>query len=223
MSWRRTAERRSRMSHFPGVSQARRISAASSGNISGSFRPRSSRRNARRVPAFVTASLSDRRRTAADPSSSPSLRELDRRLVERMQIGDQVLDPLLVLDPGEDHFGAGDLGLRVLDVCRERRIVPSDTRVLVRIRIDVAFNRARFASEQAVEHRTNSIFRVIASLMTCLAYDKHLFYGSEKATITEAEFRTAPAPSMRWTRSTSMCGNNRIRMSCRSSRVYQQP
>src|SRR5580704_3342121 len=177
MSWRRRAERRSRTSHFPGASRARRISATSSGSISGSFRPRSSRRNAHWVPAVVTAPLNVRHQTAADLSSSPSLRKFDRRLVERMQIGDQVFNPLLVLDPGEDHFGAGDFGLRVLDICGERRLVPSDTGVLVRIRIDVAFDRARLASEQAVEDRTNGIFRVIAGLMACLAYDKHLFSG----------------------------------------------
>jgi hypothetical protein len=36
------------------------------------------------------------------------LNEPDRRLVGLMQVGDQVLDFLLVFHPGEDHLGAGD-------------------------------------------------------------------------------------------------------------------
>jgi hypothetical protein len=43
-----------------------------------------------------------------------------------LRIGGEVLDLLLVLDAGEDHLGAGDLRLGVLDVFGEDRLVPGD-------------------------------------------------------------------------------------------------
>lgn len=54
------------------------------------------------------------------------LGQFDRCLVEGVQVRDQVLDLLLVLDAGEGHLGARDLGLRVLDVIAEGRLVPGD-------------------------------------------------------------------------------------------------
>jgi len=51
---------------------------------------------------------------------NPSLFRLDLAvLVELRKIGPEVVDFLFVLDTGERHLGAGDLGLRILDVFLE--------------------------------------------------------------------------------------------------------
>ena len=47
--------------------------------------------------------------------------------VELLEVGNEVVDPLLVLEPGIDHLGAGDLGPRVLDVIPEGGLVPGET------------------------------------------------------------------------------------------------
>src|SRR4051794_20425810 len=45
----------------------------------------------------------------------------------------EIVDFLFVLDPCKSHFGAGDLGLRVLDVFLELSLIPGDAGILVGI------------------------------------------------------------------------------------------
>lgn len=51
--------------------------------------------------------------------------------VELLEIREQIVDLLLILQSGIDHFGAWDFGFGILDVFAERRFVPGDARVLV--------------------------------------------------------------------------------------------
>src|SRR5581483_3410095 len=106
---------------------------------------------------------------------SSSLRELDRGLVEGVQVGDQVLDLLFVLDARERHLGARNLRLRVLNVLGERRLVPGDPRLLVGVGIVVAPHRSGFAPEQPVEHGADRVLRVVPDLMAGLADGEDLF------------------------------------------------
>lgn len=46
--------------------------------------------------------------------------------LELRDVGPQVVDLLVVLDAGEDHLGARDHGLRIVDVFLEVRLVPDD-------------------------------------------------------------------------------------------------
>src|SRR6516164_3661152 len=89
-----------------------------------------------------------------------------------MQIGDQVLDLLLVLDARKGHLGSRNLRLRILDVLGKRRFVPGDPGRLVGLRIVEAFDRAGLAANQAVQCRTNRILGVVADLMAGLATAK---------------------------------------------------
>ena len=63
-----------------------------------------------------------------------------RELVEEIP---QVAGLLLALDADEHHLGAGDLGLRILDVFLERRLAPGDPGILVGGTIVVAFDSPR--------------------------------------------------------------------------------
>src|SRR5215472_1510011 len=58
-------------------------------------------------------------------------------LVELRDVGPEVVCFRLVLDAGEGHLGAGDLGLRVLDIFEELLLVPGNAGALVGIRIGV--------------------------------------------------------------------------------------
>ena len=77
-----------------------------------------------------------------------------RRLVVGVEISDQILDLLLVLDPGERDLGARHLCFRILDLFRKRYFIPGDSRILFAVRVAVALNGAGLAAEQTVEHRT---------------------------------------------------------------------
>lgn len=132
-----------------------------------------------------------RARGRRDPSQSPlsdagrgdageranllSLTQLHGCLVERVQVGDQILDLLFVLDAGEGHLGAWDLRLGILDVVAERCLIPSDARFLVGVRVAVAFDRSRLSADQAVEHGPHDVLRGIPDLMAGLANGEDLF------------------------------------------------
>src|SRR5580693_8729418 len=55
--------------------------------------------------------------------------------VELTDVGPQIVDPLLVFDAGEGHFGTRNHGARALDVLLESRLVPDDARILIGVRI----------------------------------------------------------------------------------------
>ena len=63
------------------------------------------------------------------------MRQLDGRLVVLVQKGNQILDLLLVLQPGKRHLRSGHFCLRVLDVFGECRFVPGNAGVLVGRRV----------------------------------------------------------------------------------------
>src|SRR5262249_33223076 len=65
---------------------------------------------------------------------------------ELLEVGPQIADLLLVLDAGEDHLGAGDLGARIADVFLERVLAPGDAGVLVGLGVIVALDAARMAA-----------------------------------------------------------------------------
>src|SRR5438874_1069896 len=61
--------------------------------------------------------------------------------VELPQIGDQVFDPLFVLDAGEDHLRSGNLGARIPDVVSEDAWLPHDSGISIGGRIGKALDR----------------------------------------------------------------------------------
>src|ERR1700741_4777044 len=67
-------------------------------------------------------------------------------LVELREIGPQVVRLVLVLDAGEDHLGAGNLSLGILDVFEEGFLAPGDAGILVGVGIGVALDAAGMAA-----------------------------------------------------------------------------
>ena len=74
-------------------------------------------------------------------------------------------DPLLVLQSGIDHLGAGNFRARILDVFGEGRLVPGDAGILVGVGVVVALDGAGLASEQSVQQRADAVLRGLADLM----------------------------------------------------------
>jgi len=129
---------------------------------------------------------------AADPISPTApllhLRELSSgrdsprlpfsRRIELFEIGDDIVNLLRIFQAWKSHLGAGYLGLRILDVFAEGGFVPSDSGILVRGRIAVAFNHPGLSPEEPVEHRANCVLCVLPDLVTRLALDKNLLTRS---------------------------------------------
>jgi hypothetical protein len=89
-----------------------------------------------------------------------------------LEVSQQVADLLLILEAGVGHLGAGNFGLGILDVLTKRRLVPSQTRVLVGIRISISRIRTGLSANEAIQNGTDSVLRGFADLMTGFAYDK---------------------------------------------------
>src|SRR5436190_11592293 len=70
--------------------------------------------------------------------------------VELLEIGPQIGALLLVLDAGEHHLGAGNLGARIGDVFLEGVLAPGDAGVPVGLAVIVALDRAGLAPLQPV-------------------------------------------------------------------------
>src|SRR5713101_1590689 len=64
--------------------------------------------------------------------------------------GPEVVGLFLGLDAGECHLGAGDLGLRVLDVVEELILVPGDAGILVGVGIGIIRRGAGLAAVEPV-------------------------------------------------------------------------
>src|SRR6266403_3683999 len=137
---------------------------------------------------FLSGSL----RKAADPisptapllhlrelsSGRDNLRLLFSRRSELFEKGDDIVNLLRIFQAWKNHFGAGYLGLRILDVFAESGFIPSDAGILVRRRIAEALNRSSLSPEQPVEHRANCVLCVLPDLVTRLALDENLLARS---------------------------------------------
>ncbi len=126
-----------------------------------------------RLPSWSGAS--GNHAAAKDPEIDSALFLPSR--TELLEIGEQVVDLVLVLDAGEDHLGAGDLRLRVLDVLLERRLVPGDARVLVRLGVVVALDRAGVPADQAVQNGADGVLGGFADLVAGPALAGRLLAG----------------------------------------------
>src|SRR5690348_14765331 len=67
-------------------------------------------------------------------------------LVELRDIGPEVVKLALLLDSGENHFDARNLGLGILDIFLELLLVPGNTGILHGVRIGIACFGAGLAS-----------------------------------------------------------------------------
>src|SRR5450631_488886 len=84
---------------------------------------------------------------------------------ELLEIGPKVAGFLFVLDAGEDHLGARNLGARILDVVLEGRLAPDDAGVLVGVGIAEAGRAAGMAAVEAVELGAGEVLRAFADAM----------------------------------------------------------
>ena len=82
---------------------------------------------------------------------------------------------MLILEAGVDHLGAGNFGLGIFDVLTKRRLVPSQPRVLVGIRIIISLICTRLSTDDAIQNGADSVLRGFADLMKGLAYGKDIF------------------------------------------------
>src|SRR5262245_8585664 len=78
-------------------------------------------------------------------------------LVVLRKIGPEVVGLVLVLDAGEDHLGAGNLPLGILDIFEEDFLAPGDAGILVGVGIGIALDAAGLAAVEAVEHRADLV------------------------------------------------------------------
>jgi hypothetical protein len=79
--------------------------------------------------------------------------------IELFEVGPKVVDLLIVLDAGENHFRARDFSLGILDVFLEGRLIPDDARILVGIGILVIRDATGLAAVQAILCRTDLVLR----------------------------------------------------------------
>src|SRR5471030_1856618 len=85
---------------------------------------------------------------------------------ELFEIGPKISGFLLILDAGEDHFGAGDLGAWILDVFQERCVIPGDAGILVGVGIVEIGRRAGTAAIDTVELGADLVLGALADGMT---------------------------------------------------------
>src|SRR6266852_1223641 len=107
-------------------------------------------------------------------STTDSMMRLNRELnclfllalrSELLEEAPQIFGFLLVLNPRKHHFSARNLRLGIFDVFLEGRFVPDDPGFFVRVRVIVAWDRARLASFQAVLDWADRGFGVFAYVM----------------------------------------------------------
>ncbi len=88
---------------------------------------------------------------------------------ELREIGNKIVPVFFFRQPGENHFRAGDLGFRIGEILLERRLVPGDSGLFVRIGIIIIRSGACLAPNQAVQFRSDEVLRAFADLMADLA------------------------------------------------------
>ena len=99
--------------------------------------------------------------------------------VELLEVGPQIGALVFVLDAGEHHLGAGNLGARILDVFVEHGLVPGDAGILVRVGVIVALDGAGLAALEAVEHGADLVLGVRADRMAGQALLERVFARGE--------------------------------------------
>src|SRR4051812_5170071 len=100
-------------------------------------------------------------------------------LVELRDVGPEIVDLVFALDAGERHLGAGNLGLRVLDVFLELGLVPGDAGILVGVRIGVALRGAGLAAVEPVQLRPDLVLGAFADGMAGQALVERGLAGGE--------------------------------------------
>jgi hypothetical protein len=95
--------------------------------------------------------------------------------IELFEVGPKVVDLLIVLDAGENHFRARDFGLGILDVFPEGRLIPDDARILVGIGILVIRDATGLAAVQAILCRTDFVLRARTDAMADQTFLKRDF------------------------------------------------
>src|ERR1700722_8161457 len=82
----------------------------------------------------------------------------------------EVVDFLVVLDAGESHLGAGDLGLGIPDVFLELGLVPGYAGILVGVRVGITFGGAGLAAVEPVELGADLVLGALADCMAGQAF-----------------------------------------------------
>src|ERR1700751_5890065 len=100
---------------------------------------------------------------------------------ELLEIGDDIVDVLILRQPGKDHLGPRNLGARVLQIFLQGRLVPGDARILVGIAVAVVRIGPGLAADDAVQHRPDRVLGAFADLMAGPALEKHFFAGRSVA------------------------------------------
>src|ERR1700743_2096598 len=91
-----------------------------------------------------------------------------------LEIGNDIVNVLILRQTRENHLGAGNLGARVFQIFLQGRVVPGEAGVLVGIAIGVVWWGAGLAANDAVEHRSNGILGRLANLVAGPAFEKYL-------------------------------------------------
>jgi len=81
-------------------------------------------------------------------------------------VSDQVIAVLLLLETTERHLGAGNVLLGVLEVLKERGLVPDDALLLVGVGVLEALDLAGLAAKETVKVRADL---VVAALLDSVA------------------------------------------------------
>ena len=69
-----------------------------------------------------------------------------------LQEGDEVVAVLVLLETAKGHLGAGNVLLGVLEVFKQRLLVPLNAFLLVGIGVGIALDLAGLAAKEAVQH-----------------------------------------------------------------------
>src|SRR6185437_212879 len=97
--------------------------------------------------------------------------------VELLEIGPKFAGFLFVLDAGEDHLGARDFGLRILDVFLESRLAPDDAGILVGVGVAIVGRGAGVAAVETIELGPDLVLRAFADGMAGKAFLEGLLAG----------------------------------------------
>src|SRR6516225_8238497 len=113
---------------------------------------------------------------AVSPSFEPNQGRSDALFLDvalgvvLLDVCPQVLNFLFVLDAGEDHLGAGNLGSGILDIIGEGFLVPHDARILVGVGIIESGSAGGMPAVETVELGTDQIGRAWPDLVADRAF-----------------------------------------------------